>query len=114
VASRLGRATAVVAVSLVAVGSALAGSTYVCHPDPEGTRTLAVRGEVGRYDFRGKTVSLLAAGAGTRCRRVIWRTSGAAITSPAAGCKAPRRRRTVASSRPWTASIRAGGVDSPD
>ena len=60
--------------------AAPAVAAYVCHPDPAGTRVLALHGNVVGYARHGSdlVVAVQAAGA---CRTVTW--------SPASGRTAP-------------------------
>src|SRR5207237_8033137 len=49
---------------------ALAGAAHRCHPDPPGTRTARVGGEVRQYAMRGNSVSIVYQA--RRCLRVHW------------------------------------------
>ena len=73
------------AVALVFCGSAVA---YVCHPDPPGTRTLAVAGRVDGYALSGGRVSVEAWIKGCE-RRIVWRPLAASRRE--SGCTAPPR-----------------------
>ena len=68
------------AVALTLAASAYA---YVCHPDPPGTRSLAVKGQVDSYSLRGWRVTLRAWVGGCE-RRIVWRPVRG--TSSASGC----------------------------
>jgi hypothetical protein len=67
-------------VALVFCGSAVA---YVCHPDPPGTRALAVAGRVDGYALSGGSVSVAAWIKGCE-RRIVWRPLAASSTQ--SGC----------------------------
>jgi hypothetical protein len=82
-------------VALVFCGSAVA---YVCHPDPPGTRTLAVAGRVDGYALSGNRVSIDAWIKGCE-RQIVWRPlaasrkeSGCTVGPPPAS--PPRRSAT--------------------
>jgi hypothetical protein len=77
---RVRRLGVVGTVALVFCGSAVA---YVCHPDPPGTRALAVGGRVDGYALRGGRVSIDAWIKGCE-RRIVWRPLAASRTE--SGC----------------------------
>src|SRR5690242_15692690 len=57
--------------TLAAIAAAPALAVYVCHPDPPGTRTLAVSGSVERYAVSGPRVSV-AVRTPQACNVVAW------------------------------------------
>jgi hypothetical protein len=65
------RFVAAAASGLAAVLAAPAIAAYICHPDPAGTRTLAITGSIERYTLDGPHVSV-AVRSGHRCDVVAW------------------------------------------
>src|SRR5712691_4853071 len=76
-------ATAVlVAAGILGSGPALA---QTCHPDPPGTRTLVVHGQVTGYVMHGTHVELGYLDARGCARRVAWNHATARTPRPVAG-----------------------------
>lgn len=105
------RSSTGVAVLFVAA-AASAGTAYVCHPDPPGTRTLRVAGDVVRYDMREERVTLLHR-EGRKCRRIAWNIRrGHSIGD--AQCSTGSRPDRTARSGGTSVSLRRGSGDAPD
>src|SRR4051794_22325190 len=67
------RFAAAAAAALAAVLAAPALAAYICHPQPAGTRTLAITGSIERYALDGPRVSV-AVRSGHACKVVAWNT----------------------------------------
>lgn len=89
-----------------------ASAAYVCHPDPAGTRTLRLAGEVVAYELQGRTATLLLSKRGD-CARVTWNTASGRSSSRPAVC-ATASARTSSSRGGETVEIVPGSADSPD
>ena len=53
------------------VTAAFAGAAVICHPDPAGTKTAKVAGNVSHYRMRGDRVTIVYQGR-HGCRRALW------------------------------------------
>src|SRR5207247_10082640 len=67
------RFVAAAASGLAAILAAPAIAAYVCHPQPAGTRTLAITGSIERYALDGPNVSV-ALRSRHGCEVVAWNT----------------------------------------
>jgi hypothetical protein len=101
------------AVLVAALGLAAPAIAYVCHPDPAGTRTLALRGHVVGYTVNGTNMIVAVRRAG-RCRTLAWQSLDGTVAPAGVSCAAvaaaPRR------SSPANARIvrPSAGLDEPD
>jgi hypothetical protein len=98
----------VAAVALLVVASP--AIAYVCHPDPTGAKSLALRGRVVAYGLQGTTLTIVRRSGG-RCVTTTWRSSDGRSTSAPSSCAA-----AAAMSRPVGAPahlrvIRPGTAD---
>lgn len=108
------RSTAVVLIALATASSAAAA--YVCHPDPSGTRTLRIEGQVATYAMKENSVSVLFRNAKGDCRALRWnilRGPASDEARPGACNTTPKPTRSV-SRRGRVVSLIAGSADSPD
>src|SRR5688500_9510743 len=112
-AVRWARSTALVVVMLATAGSAAAA--YVCHPDPPGTRTLRVTGDVATYAMKGNRVDILTRGP-KGCHAIHWNILRGP-TSDKGGpdaCGASQNPTRSVSRAGRVVSLVAGSADAPD
>jgi hypothetical protein len=109
--TRLCRFAAAASIALAAVFAAPALAAYICHPDPPGTRSLAVSG-LERYTLAGPhvTVSLRSSG---RCRVVAWNALTGLHKAIGASCSSLLGR-DLSASATLHASIKPGTGEWPD
>jgi hypothetical protein len=100
------------AVALVALGFAAPAIAYVCHPDPAGTRSLALHGRIVGYSLHRDVLTIGLASQGV-CRVVTWDTAHARVMRSGASCRSiSGLRRVVAATGVRLRS--AGTVDRAD
>ena len=75
-----------VAATLVASAGAYPAYAYICHPDPTGTRTLAVPGQVEAYTMSGSQVRIRYRKKGS-CKSVSWNVQAGSSRSSRAACR---------------------------
>jgi hypothetical protein len=92
--------------------AASAAGAYVCHPDPAGTRTMTVNGEVARYAMHGSRVTVLSNGA-SGCRRIVWNVLGRTSLEAADSCSSGAAAKVAAQGQTRVA-LREGTADEPD
>lgn len=107
--TRWARRIAPVVVTLATAGSAAAA--YVCHPDPPGTRTLAVRGDIATYKMTGNRVSVFYRGS-KGCRTLRWNIARGTASLDAAfnGCADIQSPSTATRG----VTLEGGSADAPD
>ena len=98
---------------LVLCPTASADRAYVAHPDPEGTRTLRVKGVVESYELRDGRVTLVAREGGDTCRRIVW-TLGDRQESKPIACSRSAAPELSARSGRTNVELSPGASDSPD
>ena len=106
----MGRVPVRLAVAGAALLLAAPAVAYVCHPDPAGTRSLSVTGQVAAYRLSGSTVTLaLRSNAG--CEVLVWSANTARPQPSSAACSSVTPNRSAATS---ARLVSAGGADRPD
>ncbi|MFL5950137.1 MAG: hypothetical protein ACJ74M_00880 [Gaiellaceae bacterium] len=75
------------AVLVAALGLAAPAIAYICHPDPAGTRALALQGHVAGYKVKGTNVVVALRNAGT-CRAFAWHSSDGTVAPAGVSCAA--------------------------
>jgi hypothetical protein len=95
---------AICSVGIVSLGAAGSAIALVCHPDPPGTRTVAVQGHLEGYSLRGWRVNVISFARGCD-RHAIWDTRSQ--TSSRAACGRPFQARSPrrAESRLYVAEV---------
>lgn len=97
---------------------ALAGAAHRCHPDPPGTRTARVGGEVRQYVMRGNGVRIVYQA--RKCLRVPWvigRPLGRARQMSSAACDSsasPASEQAAGSTAGARVALIRGSADTPD
>ncbi len=108
------RLCARLAVALFALGLAAPAIAYVCHPDPAGTRSLALHGRIVAYSLRGKVLTIGVASQGA-CRVVTWDTAHSGRTMHSGlSCRSVPGLRRVLGSATGVRLRSAGTVDRAD
>lgn len=101
------------AVALVALGFAAPAIAYVCHPDPAGTRSLALHGRIVGYSLHGEVLTIGLASQGV-CRVVTWDTAHARVMRSGASCRSISGLRRVVGAATGVRLRSAGTVDRAD
>src|SRR5207302_9367781 len=110
------RTSAHLAIAVCALALAAPAIAYVCHPDPSGTRSLSLRGQVVGYSLHGSTITI-ALQSGGACEALTWRAGVGevgSVDSTGVSCRSVARVQ-----HPWAAPARARVVyshssDRPD
>jgi len=106
----MGRVPVRLAVAGAALLLAAPAVAYVCHPDPAGTRSLTVAGQVPAYRLQGNTVTLALRSSGG-CQVLVWTGRSARPRPSSAACSSVTPNRSPAAS---ARLVSAGGADRPD
>ena len=75
------------AVLVAALGLAAPAIAYICHPDPAGTRMLALRGHVVGYTVNGANMIVAVRTAG-RCSTLAWHPADGTVAPAGVSCGA--------------------------
>ena len=106
----MGRVPVRLAVAGAALLLAAPAVAYVCHPDPAGTRSLSVTGQVAANPQSGSTVTL-ARRSNAGCEVLVWSANTARPQPSSAACSSVTPNRSAATS---ARLVSAGGADRPD
>jgi hypothetical protein len=108
------RRTVRLAVLVAAFGlAAPAIAAYVCHPDPPGTRTLSLRGDLLGFTLQGTdlVVALRSNGA---CRALAWRSADGTLSQSGLSCTTITRASQPTAPQNVRVVRPTAGVDRPD
>src|SRR5437588_7910845 len=89
--ARAGRSVRLVCAVGAVVAALLAGLfaypayAWICHPDPQGTRSLLVHGGIGGYSMTASRVSVDVDASGSCVRRFVWNVAAAQPMTVAKG-----------------------------
>ena len=101
------------AVLVAALGLAAPAIAYICHPDPAGTRMLALRGHVVGYTVNGTNMIVAVRSAGS-CSTLAWHSAEGTVAPARVSCGVVTAARRLDSPGHVRILRPAAGVDRAD